>query len=185
MVAGFVSASPRFKLALLGRFELTGPDGVVGLPGKKLVALLAYLACMAPRPQPREKLASLLWGSHFEEQAKQNLRQALFRLRKALGQDALEGDGEFVSLNAAIVASDVSQFEALARDASRDALSAAADLYRGQLVDDVAVAEEGWADWLTAERERLLALALGAMVRLGEQELAAGRAELALKAGQR
>ena len=93
--------SPRFGLSLLGRFELTGPDGVVDLPSKKLAGLLAYLACTAPQPQPREKLSALLWGSHFDAQAKQNLRQALFRLRKVLGQDALESDGEVVSLNAA------------------------------------------------------------------------------------
>ena len=40
-------------------------------------------------------------------------------------------------------------------------------------------------EWLTGERERLLELALGAMMRLGEQELAAGRAEHALNAGRR
>lgn len=68
--------TPRFGLALLGRFELTGPDGVVDLPSKKLAALLAYLACTAPQPQPRERLSALLWGSHFDAQAKQNLRQA-------------------------------------------------------------------------------------------------------------
>ena len=84
-------------------FELTGPDGVVDLPSKKLAGLLAYLACTAPQPQPREKLSALLWGSHFDAQAKQNLRQALSRLRKVLGQDALESDGEVVSLNAAAV----------------------------------------------------------------------------------
>jgi adenylate cyclase len=81
--------------------------------------------------------------------------------------------------------SDVSRFEALVRDGSRDALRAAAELYRGPLLDDVAVSEEGWSEWLTTERERLLELALAAMVSLGEQELAAGRAEHALKAGQR
>jgi len=86
--------SPRFGLSLLGGFELTGPDGVVYLPSKKLAGLLAYLACTAPRPQSREKLTSLLWGSHFDDQARQNLRQALTRLRKVLGQDALESDGE-------------------------------------------------------------------------------------------
>ena len=47
------------------------------------------------------------------------------------------------------------------------------------------VSEEGWSDRLTAERERQLELALGALLRLGEQELGAGRAEHALKAGQR
>jgi class 3 adenylate cyclase/DNA-binding SARP family transcriptional activator len=177
--------SPRFGLSLLGGFELTGPDGVVDLPSKKLAGLLAYLACNASRPQPREKLSALLWGSHFDAQAKQNLRQALFRLRKVLGEDALESDGEVVSLNPAAVLCDVGRFEALVREGSRDALSAAADLYRGRLIDNVTVSEEGWSDWLTSERERLLELALGAMVGLGEQELAAGRAEHALKAGQR
>src|SRR5258706_9297186 len=118
--------SRRFDLSLLGRFELTGPDGVVDLPSKKLAGLLAYLACTAPRPQPREKLAALLWGSHFDAQAKQNLRQALFRLRKVLGQDALESDGEVVSLNAAVIQCDVGRFEVLVREGSRDALGAAA-----------------------------------------------------------
>src|SRR5947209_8480673 len=112
--------SARFHLALLGSFALTGPDGVVDLPSKKLAALLAYLAC-APTPQPRERLSALLWGSHFDEQAKQNLRQALFRLRKVLGQDALASDGEFVSLNAVAIVCDVSRFETLVRAGSRDA----------------------------------------------------------------
>ena len=179
------ASSPIFRLSLLGGFELTGPDGVVDLPSKKLAGLLAYLACTAPRPQSREKLSALLWGSHFDVQAKQNLRQALFRLRKLLGENALESDGEVVSLNAAAVLCDVSRFEAMVREGSRDALSAAADLYRGRFIDDVIVGEEGWSEWLAGERERLLELALGAMMGLGEQELAAGRAEHALKAGQR
>ena len=174
-----------FGLSLLGSFELTGPDGVVDLPSKKLAGLLTYLACTAPRPQSREKLSALLWGSHFDVQAKQNLRQALFRLRKVLGEDALESDGEVVSLNTAVVLCDVSRFEALLREGSRDALSVAADLYRGRLIDDVTIGEEGWNEWLTGERDRLGELALGAMVGLGKQELAAGRAEHARKAGQR
>ena len=78
----------KFRLWLLGHFELNGPGGVVDLPSKKLAGLLAYLACTAPQPQPRERLSALLWGSHFDAQAKQNLRQALYRLRKVLGQDA-------------------------------------------------------------------------------------------------
>jgi hypothetical protein len=55
---------PKFSLSLLVRFELTGPEGPVELPNKKLAGLLAYLACTAPMPQPRQKLATLLWGSH-------------------------------------------------------------------------------------------------------------------------
>ena len=175
----------QFGLSLLGGFKLTGSEGVVGLPSKKLVGLLAYLACTAPRPQRREKLTALLWGSHFEVQARQNLRQALFRLRKVLGGEALASDGDVVALNAAVVRCDVGQFEALLRDASPNALRAAADLYRGPLIDDLVIGEEGWNEWLAGERERLLQLALGALMRLGELELAAGRADEALKAGRR
>jgi DNA-binding SARP family transcriptional activator len=176
---------PMFGLSLLGSFELTGPDGVVDLPSKKLAGLLTYLACTAPRPQSREKLSALLWGSHFDVQAKQNLRQALFRLRKMLGENAIESDGDTVSLNTAAILCDVSRFENLVREGSCDALNVAADLYRGRLIDDVTVGEEGWNEWLTGERDRLGELALGAMVALGKQELAAGRAEHARKAGQR
>ncbi len=177
--------SPRFGLTLLGRFELAGPDGIVSLASGKLAGLLTYLACTSPRPRPRERLSALLWGSHFDAQAKQNLRQALSRLRKVLGHDALASDGEVVCLNGAVVGCDVRRFEALVHEGGRDALLAATDLYRGRLIDDVAISEEGWSDWLTGERERLLDLALGAMMRLGEQELAAGRPEHALTAGRR
>lgn len=132
---------------LLGGFQFTGPNGVVDLPSKKLAGSLAYLACNAARPQPREKLSALLWGSHFDAQAKQNLRQAIFRLRKVLGQDALESDAEVVSLNTAAVRCDVGQFEALVRDGGHGALSAAADLYRGRLIDDVTI-DMGMTYWL-------------------------------------
>ena len=175
----------KFSLSLLGRVQLEGPDGPVDLPNKKLAGLLAYLACMASEPQSRERLSALLWGSHFDAQAKQNLRQALFRLRKVLGTEALQSDGEVVSLGAGAINCDVTRFEALIREGSRDALSEAADLYRGRFIDDVAVTEEEWSEWLTVERQRLHDLALGALVDLAQQELAAGRAEPALKAAQR
>jgi hypothetical protein len=41
---------PKFSLSLLVRFELTGPEGPVELPNKKLAGLLAYLACTPPCP---------------------------------------------------------------------------------------------------------------------------------------
>src|SRR4051812_43794540 len=122
------SPSPKYRLALLGRFELTGPNGAVNLASGKLAGLLAYLACTAPRPQSREKLSTLLWGSHFDSQAKQNLRQALARLRKVLGPGTLHSDGENVWLNATAVECDVGRFEALIREGSRTAVSEAADL---------------------------------------------------------
>jgi len=176
---------PRFKLSLLGRFELTGPDGPVDLPSKKLAGLLAYLACTAPEPQPREKLATLLWGSHFDVQARQNLRQALFRLRRVLGEDVLIGDGEEISLAPGVIDCDAVRFGALIRGGSRASLAEAVELYKGPLLADIGIAEEAWSEWCDGERQRLEGLALDAMVKLGEQELEAGNHEPALGAANR
>src|SRR5262245_12515434 len=114
--------TPRFQLSLLGRFELAGPEGSIDLTSKKLAALLAFLACSAPQAHNRDKLMTLLWGSHFEVQARQNLRQALTRIRRALGEDALVSSGETVSLQQGAIATDVARFEALLSDGSREAL---------------------------------------------------------------
>jgi class 3 adenylate cyclase len=176
---------PKFRLLLLARFELTGPDGPVDLPNRKLAGLLAYLACTAPVPQSREKLAALLWGSYFETQAHQNLRQALFRLRRVLGADALVSDGDEVRLAAGVVDCDVAQLRELIAEGTRASLAAAAELYQGPLLGDVNVVEEAWTDWLGTERLRIEGLALDAMIRHAEQELALGNAEFAHKAANR
>jgi len=178
-------ARSAFRLSLLGRFELTGPDGAVDLGSKKLAGLLAYLACTAPVPQGRERLKTLFWGSHFEEQAKQNLRKALSRLRGELGDDLLVTDGERVSLTPQIVESDVGQFETLTRDGSTPALLQAMEIYRGPLLADLVIADEPWVDWLRSQRQRLENLAVDAMVRLADQELQAGNSDAALEAAKR
>ncbi|WP_296348492.1 BTAD domain-containing putative transcriptional regulator [Reyranella sp.] len=176
---------PKFGLSLLARFELTGPEGPVELPSKKLVGLLAYLACTAPLPQPRQKLATLLWGSHFETQAQQNLRQALFRLRRVLGHNALMSDGAEVWLAPSMIDCDVARLEALSGEGSRSSLAAAADLYQGPLLADVNIVEEAWADWLGTERRRLEALALDAMIKHAGQALYSANAESALRVAYR
>jgi TolB-like protein len=178
-------SSPKFRLSLLGRFELSGPDGPADLPNKKLAGLLAYLACTAPTPQHREKLATLLWGSHFEAQARQNLRQALFRLRRVLGQDGLIGDGEQIALAPGLIDCDVTRLEALIREGSQASLAAAADLYKDRLLADVTVREETWADWVAGEQQRLESLALDAMIRHAEQELQSGSPKQALAAASK
>ena len=175
---------PKFRLSLLGRFELTGLDGPVDLPSKKLAGLLAYLACM-PQPQSREKLAALLWGSHFDAQARQNLRQALFRLRRVLGEDVLIGDGEEISLAPRSIDCDVARLEALIREGSRNSLTTAANLYKGPLLADLTVTEEAWTEWVDARRQQLEGLALDAMIKLGEEQLQLGNHEQALNAGNR
>jgi two-component SAPR family response regulator len=176
---------PKYRLALLGRFELSQTDGPIELPNKKLAALLAYLACTAPEPQSREKLATLLWGSHFNTQAQQNLRQALYRLRRALDEDALVGSGDEVWLAPGVFDCDVAQFEASIREGNQVSLAHGIDLYKGRLLADVNIAEEAWAEWVAGERQRLEGLALDALVRFGEIELSAGHPDKAIEMAHR
>jgi WD40 repeat protein/DNA-binding SARP family transcriptional activator len=60
-------------------------------------ALLAYLACNANRPQRREALATLLWPELSNRRARRNLRQALFNLRTAIGDQI--SDPPFLTIN--------------------------------------------------------------------------------------
>ena len=64
----------KFKLSLLGRFELTRPDGPVDLPSRKLAGSWHIWPALPPCRRRARRLATLLWGSHFEAQARQNLR---------------------------------------------------------------------------------------------------------------
>jgi TolB-like protein len=168
------SAPARFALTLLGRFELTGPDGPIDIISKKLAGLLAYLACTAPEPQSRDKLLTLLWGSHFEPQARQNLRQALHRLRRSLGQDVLISSGDMVSLRPGIIACDAVRLEKLLADGSTHALSQVHILYGGRLLADLIIQEESWTEWIETERQRLEQIATDAMLKFSEHELEAG-----------
>ena len=80
-----MGATGKLQLRLFGRFAVTAGDGAtVAVTGKKNQALLAYLAANADRAQPRERLAGLLWGDRFDDQARQSLRQAISKLRRIL-----------------------------------------------------------------------------------------------------
>lgn len=158
------------QLKLFGHFELTGPEGRVAFPSAKLSACLAYLA-MARKPVPRAAITELLWGSHFEEQARQNFRQALARLRKAIGSDAIQADDQTVQLLPESAESDVRRFEALVEDGSIAALRAAAALLDGDLLAGIDLKEPAWEDWLSAERRRFGSIACDVLEKLGRMEL--------------
>lgn len=66
------------RLSFLGSFtmELDGQP-LTEFHSDKTRALLAYLACEAPRPQRRERLAGLLWPDKPEDLALHSLSQAL------------------------------------------------------------------------------------------------------------
>ena len=71
------------QLNLFGPFEARDSDGkTLDLSGKKIQALIAFLAVESARAHGREELATLLWGQTGDERARHNLRQALSKLRR-------------------------------------------------------------------------------------------------------
>src|SRR6186997_3234916 len=81
-----LTSPARIRLRLLGRLALVrGDDMPVRLSTRKAGALIAYLAMQEDQAASREELATLLWGSCSDPQARQSLRQALAFLRKDLG----------------------------------------------------------------------------------------------------
>jgi DNA-binding SARP family transcriptional activator len=108
-------------LRLCGGLELS-VDGVPVEPslGSKTLALLAFLR-LERGPHRREALASLLWGEYEDEKAKTSLRQALTRLRDAVG-DLITGDRITAGLTGDL-SCDVSEFEVLAASDPKAALA--------------------------------------------------------------
>jgi DNA-binding SARP family transcriptional activator len=176
---------PSFTLNVLGGFRLYRSGVPVELPNRKLAFLLTYLACTAPAPQSRERLANLFWEAHSDERARHNLRQALSRLRRVLGSDAIVNVGEAVRLASGVVACDAVKFEELLKQDAAASMAEAADIYDGALLDGVAVGATAWNEWLLPERQRLKERAIGAIVTQGERWLASGGAESAIRCGRR
>jgi tetratricopeptide (TPR) repeat protein len=78
----------------LGSFELLEgqPPAVRLIPSQpKRLALLAYLALAHPRGfHRRDTLLALFWPELSEEEARRALRQALYHLRRAVGEGVIE-----------------------------------------------------------------------------------------------
>jgi DNA-binding SARP family transcriptional activator/tetratricopeptide (TPR) repeat protein len=177
-------AMSRLSLTLLGGFQAQLDSGRrLALPTRKSQALLAYLALPVGRPHPRDTLAALLWGGTRQESARAGVRQALFFIRRALGDagSALKQDGDTLALEPTAVDTDTAGFERLAGEGTPEALARAAQLYTGDLLSGFALDEPPFEEWLLGERERLRELAVEALARLlAHQMTGPGTAEKAV-----
>jgi TolB-like protein/Flp pilus assembly protein TadD len=183
-------AANGFAVTLFGGFEIRLPDGALAdLPGQKDRALLAMLVVGTGEVHSRERLAGLLWGDHGERQARDSLRQSLVRLRRCLGgggsDGALRTDRQSVALDRGAVNSDVQTFEGLVRTDTVDSLLEATKIYRGDLLDGIAVRDRAFEDWLLVERQRLRQLFERALTGLMTRALSSGDRERAGDAARR
>lgn len=147
------------SLALAPSFHLSGDGEPVALRNRKAQALLVYLA-LTGQPQSREHLATLLWGDRFDEQARNSLRQALYTLRKAVGEGVVLGDERLSLADGALTVEHGS----------------------GVLLDGFHTEAEAFDGWLDAERRKRQAAAAAEALGQAEALAGAGDAEAALEA---
>ena len=133
------------------------------LDSARAESLLAYLLLHRDAPQPRQRLAFLLWPGSSEGQAQTNLRKVLHTLRRALpdADRLIEiGPRTLRWRPDAPLWLDVERFERAVADGRP---AEAVGLYAGDLL------EGRYDDWLAAERERLAGLHADALQRLARQ----------------
>ncbi|HSN69812.1 MAG TPA: BTAD domain-containing putative transcriptional regulator, partial [Thermoanaerobaculia bacterium] len=178
----------RLNLSLLGGFKASVDGEELQFATRKSEALLAYLAMPPGQTHPREKLAVLLWGDSGEEQARQSLRQTLFTLRKSVNvrdEIVVSGEGDRIGLNRALVHVDVERFLELTARGSTEALAEAAELYRGEFLEGLSIAEAGFEDWVAIERDKLRETALSALSAMVDLQTNAGKSEAAVQTSLR
>ena len=181
--------SHRFRIALLGGFEVSDPSGVaLRLATRKAQALLGYLGSRVGVEFERDKLAALLWGDREDDRARNSLRQTLFQLRRVTdrpGPQLLNITAHTASLNPAAVQVDVRAFELSAKSTLPGDLQEAAELYRGDLLDGLTVDEAPFDEWLLQERERLREVVTDALGRLLRLQRAEGHMDAAIRTCRR
>src|SRR5438477_4809564 len=101
----------RWRVNILGRFELRAPAGhEVALGARKSIALLALLAAAPGQRISRDRLAVLLWEDMPDTQARGNLRQLLAATRRPA--PFLEADSASIGFSAEMVETDLATYEA-------------------------------------------------------------------------
>src|SRR5262249_59910407 len=106
-IPGGHSAMASLRLVLLGGFQAFAAGQESDVPGRKERGLLAFLAMPAGVLRSRDKVTGLLWSDRGDSQARDSLKQAVFKLRKSL--DGLQpppllADRELLSLERGAVA---------------------------------------------------------------------------------
>ena len=178
--AAVVSAST-LSISALGPVEVTGRDGPLPLRGRRERVVLTALALRAGETVAAERLAMMLWGDDAPRTSAKVVQNVVLRLRRAIGDGAIESRPTGYLLRVERDAIDVHRFDRLWRegrehlradrlDEAAAALTAARALWRGAPLGDL-----GEHPAVRAEVERLSEQYRDASEELGEVALRSGR----------
>jgi DNA-binding SARP family transcriptional activator len=158
------------KILLFGGFRIENEiTGQLRLTGKRGPAIIAYLAMCPGMSATREKLADLLWRDSDGEHSRNSLRQTLSVMRQDLsraGADLVHFGRESVHLRSSAVLIDVGEFEAGLSARSAQELDKALANYVGPFLEGLYLGGNGFDDWASSERDRLLNRALESFEKL-------------------
>ena len=100
------------RLRLLGGARIENDDGPVRgrAAHRRRLGLLAILSASPDGSATRDRLIGLLWPEHPEEGARKLLSEALYVIRKELGEGTLTAAGDEIRLDTALVESDLHTF---------------------------------------------------------------------------
>ena len=172
------------SISLLGAFSVAlGEDAVADDAWRlrKAKTLIKLLALESEQRMHSDQVVELLWPDRPPDSARNNLHQAIYAARRALGSIGVEGhrclelrDDVLVLCPEDPVWIDAIAFEAAAAKARTQgeavAYRAALDSYAGELLP-----EDRYEEWTGPQREALRELRLGLGIELAELEAAVDR----------
>jgi DNA-binding SARP family transcriptional activator len=135
------------KVRLLGQFEVRLEGEQVDIRSRPAQSLFAYLILRSGTSHRREKLAGLLWPDSDESNARANLRHALWRIRRAIGDGYINADKITIEFDPEVdywLDADVLESE----DGSAEKLLSTVAVYGGELLPGF------FDDWVVLDRER-------------------------------
>lgn len=139
-------------LRTLGALALDGPDLPSGFAlQRSRLALLAAVAASGDGGISRDRLLALFWPEADTERARGSLKQAVYVLRRDLGED-LFLTSEDLRLNPVRISSDISEFDAAVRASDWRRVVA---LYRGPFLPGVHLGSGEFARWRDDEARRM------------------------------
>ena len=160
------------QVRLLGQFDVRLDGKRVAISSRAGQSLFAYLTLTAGTSHRREKLAGIIWPNTTDENARKNLRQELWRIRKALSTQASTKGNYLLTDDLTLKFDrhldfwlDVAQIEK--SDSDLQALITNLSLYQGELLPGF------YDEWVALERERIQALFDARMEQLLKQLITA------------